>query len=333
MQELTTYYSDTRYDNLTSLISKGAKLAKLSALDRFKNNANKIKEKLKDANLEPVTTNVEVDMPEVSPTEINVENVSAQPETGQVKEESPQVEKTNIEFPTKESLEERTAGITFYNGFENAVSDSLGRRLRVADQVIKSMSYTLNTLGTTFKDEQVEAELSDEPTDETEISSAPENDYDLNAKNQQTFDFSSLPGVGENQELYKDEANADYGEPTYDEYATSEEQDNRLNDYLNREKSELSPGINSDLEEIRQLKREIEEARSSLQQVRNNVSDLQQKDSRMSQELAQLKQNLIEERNAVNQEILAETTQWNNLTQLVKEKEALMGEEEYSKSI
>ena len=50
MQENITYYDDTRYDNLTSLVSNkdenpdklSAKLAKLSALDKVENSVNEI---------------------------------------------------------------------------------------------------------------------------------------------------------------------------------------------------------------------------------------------------------------------------------------------------
>ena len=55
MQELTTYFDDTRYDNLTSLMDAGnirpdglsAKPAKLSALQNFRTKANNIKRELR----------------------------------------------------------------------------------------------------------------------------------------------------------------------------------------------------------------------------------------------------------------------------------------------
>ena len=175
-------------------------------------------------------------------------------------------------------------------------------------------------------------------------------------QNNQTFDFSALPGVGdglnnndeysqtetyyeqpENQDNYNYETDGEYAEEDpnqYTDYTATEEQDNRLNDYLNRENyNDGYSTASSDLEEIRRLKREIEDARRNLQQVKGNVSDLQQKDSRISEQLAMLKQNLIAQKEAVNQEILAETTEWNNLTQLVREKEALMGEEQDNKNM
>ena len=360
MQGNTTYFDDTRYDNLTSLESNGAKLAKLSAIDKFTNNANKIKEDLK--------SNVEVETAETTPVTPEVE-VTPTAEVKPTAETEVQVEPT-VEHPTKEALEAKTEGITFYNGLENASSDGLGRKLRVKDpEVTESLRYATNTLGVEYTIEAeveptAETEVQVEPTVETELETStemppmetevapeteissevtpegePEMSVEAPVEQPQTFDFSALPGVGEptdlpTTEVPQEDVAMETEQPTYEEHMTTEEQDNRLNDYLNRDTSMDVPytNNNSDLEEIRKLKREIEEARRSLQQVKGNVSDLQQKDNRISEQLAMLKQSLIDEKNAVNQEILAETTEWNNLTQLVREKEALMGDEEFTKS-
>ena len=364
MQENTTYYDDTRYDNLTSLVSNGAKLAKLSALDRFKNNANKIKSELNSK------VETEVASPEIQPpVEVTPEATSIEPTV----ESEATVEETKGEQPSKEVLESKTEGITFYNGLEMSSAESLGRKLRVAPQVTDSMKYALNTLGVEYAQELVETneqdiENSQGELEETELDTSVENNelpnYELSTEenipvetseqNNKTFDFSALPGVGDGMnsfsekpqvEAYDEQTeNNDYQvegeitqeEPTqYGDYTTTLEQDNRLNDYLNRETSNdsySSSNTSADLEEIRRLKKEIEDARRSLQQVKGNVSDLQQKDNRISEKLAMLKQSLIDEKNAVNQEILAETTEWNNLTQIVREKEALMGDEEFSKN-
>lgn len=357
MQELTTYYDDTRYDNLTSLESKGsvspdklsAKLAKLSALERFRNNANKVK--------------VENSEPKVEP-EVTVET----PEVTAVEPEVPNVEEPKMDFPSKETLEAKTEGITIYNELNNSTAATLGRKLRVAPQVNNSLDYTLNTLGVDYVPENVESSIDTteeveptvdmnapfempsmeiepevEATTNVEPEVEPEVSVDTPEEQPQTFDFSALPGVGETNELPEVNNNFDYSQeettmkeqPTYEDHMTTEEQDNRLNDYLNRDTTMNMQNQSSnitDLEEIRRLKREIEEARRSLQQVKGNVSDLQQKDNRISEQLAMLKQDLIAQKDAVNQEILAETTEWNNLTQLVREKEALMSEEDLVKS-
>ena len=344
MQENTTYYDDTRYDNLTSVVSNGAKLAKLSALDRFRNNANKIKSELKS---EVQSTEPTPVTPEVS---VATSNVEVTPEASSVEPTTPEVE-PKVEHPSKEVLEAKTDGITFYNGLESAKAEGLGRKLRVAPQVTDSMNYTLDTLGVDYVPENVETETPVEQPTESEIEppvemempsmetelSEPKTEMSVETpvEQPQTFDFSALPGVGGNEPVFtQEEPQMEPEQPAYEEHMTSEEQDNRLNDYLNRDTNVdvQYTNVNSDLEEIRKLKREIEEARRSLEQVKGNVSDLQQKDNRMSEQLAMLKQSLIDEKNAVNQEILAETTEWNNLTQLVREKEALMGDDEFSKN-
>ena len=149
MQENTTFYDDTRYDNLSSLESKGAsspdklsaKLAKLSALDKFKGNANKIKSELNNKNDAEVTVPETKDAakvtPEVTPVEPTVES-------------APPVEEPKVEYPSKEVLESKTEGIDFYNGFEMPSAEALGRKLRVAPQVTNSMKYTLDTLGVDY---------------------------------------------------------------------------------------------------------------------------------------------------------------------------------------
>ena len=348
MQGNTTYYDDTRYDNLTSLVSSenpspdklSAKLAKLSALDRVKSNVNKIKVELKSekkveetAPVSPEVT-VEVPAPEVTP------------EVAQEVPDTPTVEaETSVEHPTKESLEERTQGITFYNKLGNSSADSLGRKLRVKDpEVPSSAKYALNTLGVDFVKENIQSEVPVEAPVETELEVQPEiettsmeaeeKSTDNPIEQSPTFDFSALPGVGETTEFSQVETPMETELPAYEEHMTSEEQDSRLNDYLNRDTAmdTVSSSTITDLERYRKLKQEIEEAKKSLQQVRENVSYLQQEDAVVSEQLAMRIKELDAEKEALTQERLAETTELNNLTQLLREKKALMGEEEFTKS-
>ena len=376
MQENITYYDDTRYDNLTSLVSNknenpdklSAKLAKLSALDKVENSVNKIKSELKNQVEKTETVSVTPEVTTETPSVEVTPEVNVEPEVTTAEETTP-VEEPKIEYPSKESLEARTNGIEFYNDFDEPSAETLGRKLRVAPQVTDSMDYARNTLGVDYVPENVETSVdtTEEEVEPTVDMNAPfempameiepeveattnvepevesEVSVDTPEEQPQTFDFSALPGVGETNELPEVNNNFDYSQeettmeeqPTYEDHMTTEEQDNRLNDYLNRDTTmdtQTQSSNITDLEEIRRLKREIEEARRSLQQVKGNVSDLQQKDNRISEQLAMLKQDLIAQKDAVNQEILAETTEWNNLTQLVREKEALMSEEDLVKS-
>lgn len=369
MQENITYYDDTRYDNLTSLVSNkdenpdklSAKLAKLSALDKVENSVNKIKSELKNEVEATETTSVTPEVTTETPSVEVTPEVNVEPEVTTAEETTP-VEEPKIEYPLKESLEARTNGIEFYNDFDEPSAETLGRKLRVAPQVTDSMDYARDTLGVDYVPENVETSVDTteeevEPTvdmnapfempamevepevEETanvEPEVQPEVSVDTPVEQHQTFDFSALPGVGENISNMPVEEEVTYEkQPAYEDHMTTEEQDNRLNDYLNRDTTmdtQTQSSNITDLEEIRRLKREIEEARRSLQQVKGNVSDLQQKDNRISEQLAMLKQDLIAQKDAVNQEILAETTEWNNLTQLVREKEALMSEEDLVKS-
>ena len=363
MQENITYYDDTRYDNLTSLVSNkdenpdklSAKLAKLSALDKVENSVNKIKSELKNQVEKTETVSVTPEVTTETPSVEVTPEVNVEPEVTTAEETTP-VEEPKIEYPSKESLEARTNGIEFYNDFDEPSAETLGRKLRVAPQVTDSMDYARNTLGVDYVPENVETSVDTteeeveptvdmnapfempamevepevEATTNVEPEVQPEVSVDAPVEQPQTFDFSALPGVGENISNMPVEEKV-----TYEDHMTTEEQDNRLNDYLNRDTTmdtQTQSSNITDLEEIRRLKREIEEARRSLQQVKGNVSDLQQKDNRISEQLAMLKQDLIAQKDAVNQEILAETTEWNNLTQLVREKEALMSEEDLVKS-
>ena len=63
-------------------------------------------------------------------------------------------------------------------------------------------------------------------------------------------------------------------------------------------------------------------------QVKQNVGDLQQKDNVISEQLAAYKRSLMEEKDALNAELVDQTREWNDLTQLVRQKEELIGDEE-----
>lgn len=314
MQELTTYFDDTRYDNLTSLKSDAnvspdkltAKLAKLSALDNVRTKVKKINEELKNKN-EEVSIEKE---PEVSVAEEEKE-IPAEPTTDAIVNEEPKVES-----PSKDTLIAKLEGngVTVYNSFNKGVNDAevAFRKLRVAPQVTESVKNVTNVVG-------VEHEV-DNRQDVNQEMGLEVSNLEPNQETPEAYDFGALPGVGENNEVSTDVA--------YEENIHTE-QDDRLNEYLNRENNDVDYTSNDvEIQEIRKLKREIEEARQSLMQVKQNVGDLQQKDSAISEQLAAYKKSLMQERDAVNAELVDQTREWNDLTQLVRQKEELIDNEE-----
>lgn len=323
MQEnVYTFYDDTRYDNLTSLIRNGLpKPAKLSTFKTFKPKTDEIKAKLREVvNKEEMTT-ATVPSEKTTP-------VASVPET------TPKEENV-INFPAKEVLEAKTLNETFYNENMNA-KDEGARRLKVAPIVKDALQYTTNTIGGVYPKVEVSTEVS--KTQENEVNVEENNvqnkEVGMNEEIPSTFDFSTLPGVGKNNNL---DENTNYmNDNSFNEFEDNHlEQETRLNDYLNRENSQggffddnLSESNLSELEEIKKLKKEIEEARESLQQVKSNVGDLQEKDNRISEQLALYKKSLMEQRDAVNAELVNQTREWNDLTQLVRQKEALMQSDE-----
>ena len=323
MQEnVYTFYDDTRYDNLTSLIRNGLpKPAKLSTFKTFKPKTDEIKAKLREVvNKEEMTT-ATVPSEKTTP-------VASVPET------TPKEENV-INFPAKEVLEAKTLNETFYNENMNA-KDEGARRLKVAPIVKDALQYTTNTIGGVYPKVEVSTEVS--KTQENEVNVEENNvqnkEVGMNEETPSTFDFSALPGVGKNNNL---DENTNYmNDNSFNEFEDNHlEQETRLNDYLNRENSQggffddnLSESNLSELEEIKKLKKEIEEARESLQQVKSNVGDLQEKDNRISEQLALYKKSLMEQRDAVNAELVNQTREWNDLTQLVRQKEALMQSDE-----
>ena len=297
-----TYYDDEKLLN-ANITSKAAKAAKLSSIKNFRAKTDAIKEQLRS---EMKKEEPSVETPAVE----TAQEIPATPETPTVE---PVKEEVEVSYPTKEVLEAKTINNTFYKELENSKNESeiSYRKLRVAPQVVKSLVYTTKTLGVDYVPETKEVkDTTLEPN--VNMGTAP---FEETPK---AFDFSALPGVGETST----------NEESYGDYHNSE-QDNRLNDYLNRENGTEDIATNlSEIEEIRKLKREIEEARESLQQVKANVGDLHQKDNAISEQLAMYKQSLMEQRDQVNAELVDQTREWNDLTQLVKQKEALMGENE-----
>ena len=349
MQDLTTYFDNTRYDNLNSLTDKGeikpdglsAKPAKLSAFAILKAKTDKIKEDLSSQN------NLNQENPEVDTTpEVNneVPNEVTAESTSETNVE-PTVEETpKYDFPSKEVMDARIHDkvVTIYNDFQESKVISQARKLRVAPQVTESGKYTMNVCGVDFVQNNELENTEIEPEMTTEISETENQEPMTTEETQQetTFDFSALPGVneaGDYTDNYVDQDetydNKEYSEqegmPYEENYHT--EQDDRLNNYLNRENygDNVDYSNNFDeLEEIRKLKREIEEARESLMQVKQNVGDLQQKDNAISEQLAAYKRSLMQERDAVNAELVDQTREWNDLTQLVRQKEELIGDDE-----
>ncbi len=321
MQEnVYTFYDDTRYDNLTSLIRNGLpKPAKLSTFKTFKPKTDEIKAKLREVvNKEEMAT-ATVPSEKATP-------VASVPET------TPKEENV-IRFPAKEVLEAKTLNETFYNENMNA-KDEGTRRLKVAPIVRDSLEYTTNTIGGVYQEVEVSTEVS--KTQENEVNVEENNvqntEVGMNEETPSTFDFSALPGVVE-KENNEDVNTSSAEDNSYNEFEDNHlEQETRLNDYLNRETSNntnvFSESNLVELEEIKKLKREIEEARESLQQVKSNVGDLQEKDNKISEQLALYKKSLMEQRDAVNAELVNQTREWNDLTQLVRQKEALMQSDE-----
>lgn len=310
MQEMITYFDYRRYDNLNSLEEGGKpKAAKLSTFKNFYPKTKEIMKHLRVTQTEE-TPSVEVSKtPDTSVT--SMENVSKITEENKTQVAESSEPKDNIvKFPTKESLQARIPGVTIYNEFVPEGTVGSNRKLRVAPQVVDFLKYATNTLGKKNTSKVVEE------SDEVSVST-PESTSKVETK---TFDFGSLPGVGETTTSSSSEE-----EPVHGDYLHTE-QDNRLNDYLNRESSNVnfSSSNLSDLEEIRNLKKKIEEARNTLRQVKGNVGDLQQRDAEISEQLAKYKESLMAQIDAVNEQIGAETTEWNNLTQLVKEKENIL---------
>lgn len=321
MQEnVYTFYDDTRYDNLTSLTRNGLpKPAKLSTFKTFKPKTDEIKAKLREVvNKEEMAT-ATVPSEKTTP-------VASVPET------TPKEENV-ISFPAKEVLEAKTLNETFYNENMNA-KDEGTRRLKVAPIVRDSLEYTTNTIGGVYQEVEVSTEVS--KTQENEVNVEENNvqntEVGMNEETPSTFDFSALPGVVE-KENNEDVNTSSAEDNSYNEFEDNHlEQETRLNDYLNRETSNntnvFSESNLVELEEIKKLKREIEEARESLQQVKSNVGDLQEKDNKISEQLALYKKSLMEQRDAVNAELVNQTREWNDLTQLVRQKEALMQSDE-----
>ena len=313
MQELTTYFDDTRYDNLTSLKSDGnlginnlsAKLAKLSALDNVRSKVNKIKEELKKQNEVSNTKTPEVSIAEEE-KQVQVESTT----------DANISEKPEVEMQSKDTLITKLEGngVIVYNSFDNGVNDAeiAFRKLRVAPQVTESVKNVTNIVGVEHEiDNKQDVDINQEIKSEV---STPE----IEQETPVAYDFGALPGVGENNEASTDVA--------YEENIHTE-QDDRLNDYLNRENSSDNYDYSnnfSELEEIKKLKREIEEAKEALTQVKHNIGDLQQKDSAMTEQIAAYKRSLMEEKDALNAELVDRTRDWDGLVQLVKQKEALI---------
>lgn len=319
MQEKITYFEDTRYDNLTSLVESGnPKAAKLSSSLNFRKNVNAIKKQLRETKVD--NKDETPNSPEVAVTQSSVVSQPPEVEMREEKREPNIVEENVVKFPTKESLEARTLNNTFYKELATAKNEAevSYRKLRVAPQVVDSLNYTTSVLG-------IEPIVSTPQVSEEVKEEVPDTKVETPVEEPKAFDFGALPGVGENV-VPSSESTED---PAYGDYIHTE-QDNRLNDYLNRESSNanFSSSNLSELEEIRILKKKIEEARDTLRQVKGNVGDLQQRDAEISEQLAMYKKSLMEQIDAVNEEIGAETREWNNLTQLVREKEALIGENE-----
>jgi len=304
MQANITVLNDSNFYN-SAVTKDGSKVAKLSTFDSVQKKASALMSEVRvqESKEEKTPEEPAVAAQEIAtPTEETKEEVATPAEETTKTTPEPTVTSepkapTELPLTSEEVLRAKKdlLGITAYSDIEATISpiesiQSVSRRLKTNPVVPGNINRERNTNG--INHEKVEPEVSNKVTEE-----------------KATFDFGALPGVEE---------------PSNEE-SFHTEQDDRLNEYLNRSNSvENSDEIKSELDEIRKLKAELEEAKSSLVQVKANVGDLQKKDSAISEQLALYKKQLMEERDNINAELVDQTREWNDLTQLVRAKEALM---------